>query len=702
MLTADQLDALVEPVMELYEQYIQSVINDIARRLAGLNYARPTAAWQVQRLSESGKVYEDILDELAKLTGRSESELKAMFKKAGVKAMRFDDSIYRAAGLNPLPLNLSPAMGQVLAAGLRKTQGVIKNLTMTTALDGQQAFLNAADLAYMQVSSGAMSYTEAIRDGVKKVAADGLNVIQFPGRRDQLDVALRRTLLTGVSQTTGELQIKRADEMGQDLVQTSAHIGARNTGVGPANHEGWQGKIYSRSGTSKKYKPFVETTGYGTGPGLMGWNCVVGDTLVSGPAIRAAYRREYSGEIIVIRTSRGHELTITPNHPILTDKGWIAAGLLAEGDYVISRTSFNGMNSTSPNINENETRIEDVFNSLAQSRNVFKFPASTGYFHGDISDGEIDAVFPEGFLRDDINTALFEHKEEPPFRFAPKPSNSFSSSSGVDEVLFGANHAPYGVMSSFAERTPSFRSGAFEPDTHGIGLAIRQRNTHFGEICSNQSLRNSDFFSNFILPKTGIVHSEEFFGGDAGFSPQVQLPVSRVGDPMSLYAVLNSMERASVLIGDSLVRFTGNEKIDNIVFIERKSTQSSFIHVYNLETEDSWYYANSIITHNCRHSFYPFFEGISAEHYSKAELDSYAAKTVTYQDKKMSFYEATQQQRYIERKIRYWKRQEGAFKAAGFETTQETAKVRAWQKEMRSFTKQTGLIRQPERERVIL
>lgn len=273
MLTSDQLDALVDPVMELYADYQDSVIRDIARRLAGMDYARPTAAWQMQRLSESGKVYEDILDELAKLTGKSESVLRAMFEKAGVKAMRFDDSIYRAAGLNPLPLNLSPAMAQVLAAGLRKTNGIVKNLTMTTAIDGQQAFLNAADLAYMQVTSGAMSYTEAIRDGVKKVAANGLSVIQFPGRRDQLDVALRRTVLTGINQTVGNLQIARADEMGVDLVQTSAHIGARNTGVGPANHEGWQGKIYSRSGNSKKYPGFVESTGYGTGPGLMGWNC---------------------------------------------------------------------------------------------------------------------------------------------------------------------------------------------------------------------------------------------------------------------------------------------------------------------------------------------------------------------------------------------------------------------------------------------
>ena len=268
MLTADQLDTLTGPITDLYEQYNQSVINDISRRLVKMGKMTDTAAWQMQRLAESGKVYENALAELAKTTGKSETELRKMFEDAGVKSMRFDDSIYKAAGLNPLPLNLSPAMAQVLAAGLRKTNGLVKNLTMTTAINAQHSFIQAADLAYMQVAGGAMSYDQAIRAGIKDVAAKGLSTINYAsGHKDQLDVAMRRTVLTGVSQTTGNLQIARADDMGVDLVQTSAHIGAR------PEHQLWQGKIFSRSGASKQYPVFVLSTGYGTGAGLMGWNC---------------------------------------------------------------------------------------------------------------------------------------------------------------------------------------------------------------------------------------------------------------------------------------------------------------------------------------------------------------------------------------------------------------------------------------------
>jgi len=272
MLTSDQFDALTEPIMSLFADYETSVIEDIARRLKNLDFA--SAAWQVQRLSESGTLYKDILKKLSKLTGKSEATLKEIFKAAGVKSMRFDDDIYRAAGLNPLPLNLSPAMLRALTAGIEKTQGLLSNLTRTTAIQAQQAFIKAADLAYLQVSTGAMSYDQAIRMAVKKMAAEGLTVVDYAsGHRDKIDVAMRRAVLTGVSQTAGKLQEIRADEMGQDLVQVSAHVGARNTGTGVENHESWQGGIYSRSGTHPKYKNFVEVTGYGTGAGLGGWNC---------------------------------------------------------------------------------------------------------------------------------------------------------------------------------------------------------------------------------------------------------------------------------------------------------------------------------------------------------------------------------------------------------------------------------------------
>ena len=75
---------------------------------------------------------------------------------------------------------------------------------------------------------------------------------------------------------------------------------------------------------------------------------------------------------------------------------------------------------------------------------------------------------------------------------------------------------------------------------------------------------------------------------------------------------------------------------------------------------------------------------------------------VTYGGKQMDLYEATQQQRYLERGVREWKRKQAMFEAAGLgeEHAMAGVKIQEWQAKLRNFTKQTGLERRYEWERV--
>ena len=160
------------------------------------------------------------------------------------------------------------------------------------------------------------------------------------------------------------------------------------------------------------------------------------------------------------------------------------------------------------------------------------------------------------------------------------------------------------------------------------------------------------------------------------------------------------MSRAAVLVSNELHGMVRHIQLDNIVGIERKSTQSSFIHVYNLHTEGEWYSANGIITHNCRHSFYPYYEGLSENAYTAQDRKSLANQKAEYNGEKISMYDATQVQRYIERNIRRWKRQAQALEAAGLDNSQETELVKKWQVRMRDFINQTNLNRQSIREQI--
>lgn len=267
MLSPDYLESISDDILKIYDQLEDSILKDVIRRIVKTDYVTDTAKWQLEQLQNSGMVYQDAMTQISKITGKSDAELKSLFEEAAVENLKYDNEIYQAAGLTAIPLSQSPAMLQMLTAGLTKTSGTLRNLTMTTATAAQTAYINASNLAYMQVSSGAFSRTEAIKNAIRQAAWQGSSVLYPSGHVDQLDVAVRRATLTGVNQTMANVSIANMENMGTDLVQVTAHSGAR------PSHAEWQGKVYSLSGTTEKYGDFYKETGYGTGDGLCGWNC---------------------------------------------------------------------------------------------------------------------------------------------------------------------------------------------------------------------------------------------------------------------------------------------------------------------------------------------------------------------------------------------------------------------------------------------
>lgn len=93
------------------------------------------------------------------------------------------------------------------------------------------------------------------------------------GHRDRLDVAIRRSALTGVGQTVRQLSVINANDMDCDLMEITAHAGAR------PSHAEWQGQLVSLSGKNAGRKIdgarvySLREIGYGTGDGFGGWNC---------------------------------------------------------------------------------------------------------------------------------------------------------------------------------------------------------------------------------------------------------------------------------------------------------------------------------------------------------------------------------------------------------------------------------------------
>ena len=265
MLSPDYYLHCTDALVELMAAYDDAVVADIARRLVKTGYVTDTAKMQIRQAQEMGLLYEDIIAEIAEYSGATNSTVKALFEDAGVESVDIDNRLYTEAGMQPVELRASPAMLQMLQAGYENTLGTLKNLTLTTANTAQQAYISACDLAMLQVQSGAMSYQDAIRRAINSTASAGTYVLYPSGRTDRIEVAARRAVLSGVGKTCRTIGEYNASSMGCDLMELSAHAGAR------PSHAAWQGKIVSLSGRSGYLSK--SDIGYETGDGFGGWNC---------------------------------------------------------------------------------------------------------------------------------------------------------------------------------------------------------------------------------------------------------------------------------------------------------------------------------------------------------------------------------------------------------------------------------------------
>ena len=271
MLPPSYLDQMPDAFVKLLQQVEDEILQDVARRIGKMDTVTSTANWQLWRYQQTEALRNDIVKLLAKYSGKSEATIRRLLLQAATEAMEREDAIYYHYGMEPTPFEESAALNNLLDAGARQTCGTWSNLTATTANTVARAFERTLDAAWLKVSIGAFDYKSAIKQAVDSLA-DDMPMVTYPsGHKDSIEVAARRAVLTGVNQTAGKLQVARADEMGVEFFETTAHGGAR------PSHTEWQGRRFHRGGAvdykGRHYPDFEAATGYGTGAGLCGWNC---------------------------------------------------------------------------------------------------------------------------------------------------------------------------------------------------------------------------------------------------------------------------------------------------------------------------------------------------------------------------------------------------------------------------------------------
>lgn len=279
-------------------------------------------------------------------------------------------------------------------------------------------------------------------------------------------------------------------------------------------------------------------------------NCFVKETrIASNTSVEAATEREYIGELVTIETRGGIKFTCTPNHPVLTDKGWIAAGALYEGCNILtSGFTENFCSWIYPNKNNVVPRIYDIYQLFSRISFVNRIGRGLVNFHGDIPDTDVKVVFSPCFLQNRRKPIFFK-----------KIKHFFFEFSDFEKATFSCKCMIY-----------KFTSRSWQSATRFIRF-----------------LRNFCLFFRSCMLKTK------------------KLRFAKAADRTAVFKkkTINSSSIQSFSVCDGIDRFPVDVTVDDIISVKRRKNVAC--HVYNLQTENQIYGVNESISqngekHNCK------------------------------------------------------------------------------------------------------
>ena len=282
MLSDNELTALTQPIIEIYNQIEMALLEEVAKRFDVYDKIGGSLEWQLKKLDELGALTTESVKVIASMSKKGEKEIAKMLIDASLGNIDMDllDIAFTNGFIfvDPKKLMLTEALRATIELS-NKQLGQTYKLIQTKALESaRQAYMDIINRAYIETASGVYDYNTSIRGALRDMATQGISGATY--RRGNkyvkysIEGTVRRDTLTAVNQLANKGAERITAEIGAKYVEVSAHIGARVSDTNPiANHAGWQGKVYKLEGEDE-YPNLKDSTGYPDDiQGLGGVNC---------------------------------------------------------------------------------------------------------------------------------------------------------------------------------------------------------------------------------------------------------------------------------------------------------------------------------------------------------------------------------------------------------------------------------------------
>lgn len=273
-MTQGEIEKLTAKTENIFSELEIRIMSDIVRRIKENGVSTASADWQLTRLQQLGMSQEEIQKYIQSALEASEKEMEKIFSDKAYEEYYGHERFYKFADMQQIPFEENIVLQRLIEATKEQLKGEYKNLTASMGFairDPATGKIKSAPLmdfyrstmdnAVLDIQSGAFDYNTVLKRTIKQMTDSGIRYIDYDsGRRDRVNVAARRAVLTGFRQVQGKINEQVAAELHTNMYEVSYHVGAR------PSHQPWQGRVYSM-------EQLHSVCGLGTVTGLKGANC---------------------------------------------------------------------------------------------------------------------------------------------------------------------------------------------------------------------------------------------------------------------------------------------------------------------------------------------------------------------------------------------------------------------------------------------
>lgn len=324
-------------------------------------------------------------------------------------------------------------------------------------------------------------------------------------------------------------------------------------------------------------------------------NCHPGfERLSFGDGFNKLWRRRYAGELALVVTEDGTVLHATPNHPVLTNNGWVAVNQVREGDYLIHHEGHR-INAVEDEVKAGDSTFSEVFDAASFFVTGSREASAAFQFHGDTTNQEVDAIDTDRFLPRELDASAVEEFYQ--FLLAEADHmlvGIFSPSLGSKLKLLGALlNAPEGII-----RRSHLILALLKGELSHLDGSVFTDRALLDEIVlkarSNCSPATVKALGELQLANPGLVESDDFLCGQvlSILANWGRDSVSALPDFARERLVVDSDNLTCFLEGEALHQYKA-KRVVNISFIDYDG------HVYNLSNDRNWYLVQGLVSHNC-------------------------------------------------------------------------------------------------------